>query len=62
MSDQLAKTIGHTPPIYAPQGDVMVSIGGKSFRCACGCNVFRHPDADPNLYKCNSCNEVYRAR
>lgn len=55
-----AKTIGITPPIFAPQGDVMVMIGGKSFRCECGCNVFRHYKDDPNLYKCNSCEAIYR--
>jgi len=36
-------------------------VGGKSFRCECGANVFHKPDkADLMLYKCNSCGNEYR--
>lgn len=43
-----------------PTGDVMVKISGKSFRCSCGCNVFRHFEGDPKLYQCNACEVLYR--
>lgn len=39
--------------------DVMVYVDGatRSFRCDCGCNVFRkHPGG---RYQCNSCRAVY---
>lgn len=37
--------------------DYMVRIGGKSFHCDCGCNVFRKPEPGtrPHLFQCNSC-------
>ena len=37
--------------------DVMCKIGGKSFRCSCGCNVFKK--APPDRFKCNGCGAVY---
>ena len=41
----------------------MLKVGGESFRCRCGCNVFHHPDAnDRDRYECNSCGEHYTAR
>jgi hypothetical protein len=40
--------------------DRMVKIEGKSFRCPCGCNVFRSPKGQPDVYVCNSCGAVYR--
>lgn len=41
--------------------DVIVKIDGKSFRCACGANVFHHPNGDDkSIYKCNACGEMYR--
>jgi len=46
--------------VKAPSGDVMVKIKGVSFRCTCGCNVFRvdpdyqNPDGSVR-YICNSC-------
>lgn len=44
-------------------GDIILKVGGKPFRCECGCNVFRkpHPITDPRQYKCNSCNALYRS-
>jgi hypothetical protein len=43
----------------SPTEDVIVRIQGKIFRCPCGCNVFRHPDGLPNIYRCNSCGNEY---
>jgi len=46
-------------------GDIMVKVNGKTFRCECGCNVFRHP-YDPKTqtpildkYNCNGCGTTY---
>lgn len=40
--------------------NVMVMIGGRSFYCPCGCNVFNHPKQDDlALYECNACGERY---
>lgn len=46
------------------QLDVMVKVAGISFRCDCGCNVFRHPlDKMGKLimdkYVCNSCSATW---
>lgn len=40
-------------------GDKMVKIEGRSFRCECGCNVFRESLDEPGLYKCNACSAYY---
>lgn len=38
----------------------MPRINGKSFRCACGANVFHKPDEDrPEIYECNGCGNWY---
>jgi len=42
--------------------DILISVGGKPFRCECGCNVFRHPSNLPEdryKYVCNSCRLTY---
>lgn len=39
--------------------DIMPMIDGKSFRCSCGCNVFRRLKYNKNKYKCNSCEVIY---
>lgn len=45
--------------------DVMVRLNGDTFRCDCGCNVFRHPinkgtrKLIENKYVCNSCGRTY---
>lgn len=39
--------------------DVMPMIDGRSFRCGCGCNVFRHPKGKPTVFVCNSCRDRY---
>ncbi len=36
---------------------VMPKVGGKSFRCECGCNVFTI--IDKLKYECNSCEARY---
>ncbi len=44
-----------------PTDYVMVRIDGKTFRCTCGCNVFRKPDpTDAKLFVCNSCGARFR--
>ena len=42
--------------------DKMLYIGGSktSFRCGCGCNVFRALKADPSRYKCNGCRSIWK--
>jgi len=40
----------------------MLRVGGKSFSCPCGCNVFHKPDdREPELYQCNCCNTLFQA-
>ena len=42
--------------------ECLAKVGGKSFSCACGCNVFHKPDkAVPELYRCNACETMYKA-
>ncbi|HHX6500967.1 TPA: hypothetical protein ACVGJ1_002840 [Pseudomonas aeruginosa] len=52
-----------TEPVRLPDGSLenfMVKVGGKPFRCSCGCNVFHKPNRDePEHYKCNSCGTEY---
>lgn len=39
-------------------GDIMPRINGVSYRCKCGCNVFRYITNSPSgekRMKCNSC-------
>lgn len=43
--------------IKTSKEDVMVKINGKTYRCECGCNVFRWI-SDTKL-KCNSCEATY---
>jgi hypothetical protein len=40
------------------QRNIMVRVGGKSFRCDCGCNVF-HAGKQPLTYICNACGTGY---
>lgn len=44
------------PSPNADSGDVMVFVGGKSFHCECGANVFRCKD---DIYTCNACGDQY---
>jgi hypothetical protein len=41
--------------------DSFVMINKKSFRCECGCNVFRKLVVDKTKYKCNACEIVYQS-
>jgi hypothetical protein len=43
------------------KGDVIVKLKGvsRSFRCLCGCDVFR--EFEKNHYRCNSCGETFTA-
>lgn len=51
-----------TPSTLKPP-DVMVKINGETFRCECGCNVFRKPmyKERPELYECNGCGDLYES-
>ena len=39
--------------------DRIVTLTGEheSFRCVCGCNIFRNLKSDESKYKCNACKE-----
>ena len=37
--------------------NVMPRVNGKSFRCDCGCNVFK--EISPKKFKCNSCSSIW---
>lgn len=40
--------------------EATLKIGGKSYRCDCGCNVFHVPDFEkPNVYRCNACGFTF---
>lgn len=36
----------------------ILNVGGKSFRCGCGCNVFHEGD-EKGLWVCNACKAEY---
>ena len=39
----------------------ILRIGGKPYRCECGCNVFHHPDKTKlDVFQCNSCRDRFR--
>jgi len=38
-------------------GDCIIKIDGKTFRCECGCNVFRR--IGELRYECNSCRATF---
>jgi hypothetical protein len=39
----------------------IVRVGGKLFRCDCGCNVFHKPKRGyMHLYECNGCGSRYK--
>jgi hypothetical protein len=46
-----------TPTLGFVVKDVMPKINGKSFRCACGCNVFK--EFAPLRYRCNGCQATF---
>lgn len=46
-------------PLDDPRKDVMPKINGQSYRCECGCNVFRWAYVD--RLKCNGCGALYEA-
>jgi len=45
--------------IMTENNNVTVRVDGKPFRCRCGCNVFQHPEGEPNIYACNACDTWY---
>lgn len=50
-------------PVLNPDGSLkcfMPKVGGKGFKCSCGCNVFHKPDdTKPDIFACNACPAVY---
>lgn len=41
----------------------VLTVGGKPFRCSCGCNCFHKPDReDPDAYECNACETRYTSK
>ena len=40
----------------------MPTVGGKPFRCSCGCNVFHKANYDRHIYICNACEVAYTDR
>lgn len=61
--DLVAEIVEILEPRYSdeelPQGDVMVKLQGVTYRCYCGCNVFRWIFTD--VLKCNSCGSTFEA-
>lgn len=52
------------PGLYEPKvefgpEDYMPKVKGKSFRCDCGCNVFKK-SVEGQAYKCNACEAIYQ--
>ena len=41
--------------------NILLKVGGKPFRCECGCNVFHHPGTDADEYCCNACGSRFTA-
>ena len=39
--------------------DKILKLNGETYRCKCGCNVFRNPA--PTQYVCNSCRAIFTA-
>ena len=50
-------------PVLMADGDLhqwTLKIGGRNYRCKCGCNVFHKPDKGKLMvYRCNSCNYTF---
>ncbi len=42
------------------EDDYMPRVQGVTFRCECGCNVFRKATHDEAVYVCNACKLRYR--
>jgi len=65
MSKYLSMEQKAPEPLRRADGSLnefMVRIGGKSYRCGCGCNVFHKPDKDDlDLYECNACGQQFEA-
>lgn len=54
------KAMKSAPPIDTKKDYMLYLAGSKtSWRCECGCNVFRRTPAREKKYKCNSCGSVY---
>ncbi len=53
----------YAEPVRNADGSIenfMPRVGGKAFRCECGCNVFHKPDRKhPEIYECNGCEARY---
>jgi hypothetical protein len=46
---------------HALNPNIVLRVGGKPYRCECGCNVFHHPNTRADLYTCNACGCTFEA-
>ena len=57
--------MGVLEPVRTPDGNIeqfTLKVGGKPFRCSCGCNVFHKPDRRRlDLFECNACGTWFEA-
>jgi hypothetical protein len=62
-AEMMPKTKPKPKPVLNEDGTLknfMFKEAGRSFRCACGGNVFHQPDdARLAMYRCNSCEQDY---
>lgn len=57
--DAYLKDDDATPSDTLTEEQFMPRIDGKSFRCECGCNVFKKLVQRPNIFVCNGCANRY---
>ncbi len=50
------------PPADTRPASITVRVGGKPFRCPCGCNVFHHPGGRTYVYECNACGTWFNGK
>ena len=41
------------------ESNIVLRVGGKMFRCPCGCNVFHTTEENLEWYVCNACGLTY---
>jgi len=58
-------TLPDPQPVQTADGAIenfILRIGGRPYRCQCGCNVFHKPDRSHlDLYECNACKQQFEA-
>ena len=55
----LTEEFSYTDDNEVEDKDVLIKVEGKSYRCECGCNVFRYLKYVKDKLKCNSCDVTY---